>query len=62
MPARERVKEDSSDVRNFYSHGSIVISGRLIRIYVKRTSNEEPHGCFQMRFCINTSILTGFSC
>ncbi|MFQ6658403.1 hypothetical protein Gotur_027685 [Gossypium turneri] len=34
MPARERVKVDSSDVRSFYSHGSTVTSGRLIRFRI----------------------------
>ncbi|MBA0574813.1 hypothetical protein Golob_028060 [Gossypium lobatum] len=64
MPARERVKEDSSDVLSFYLPGSIVTSGRSIRSYVgicvKRTSNREPCGCFWMRFCIDTMILIGF--
>ncbi|MFQ6671291.1 hypothetical protein Gotur_035888 [Gossypium turneri] len=27
----------------------------------KRTSNREPRGCFQMRFCIDAVILTRFS-
>ncbi|MBA0575165.1 hypothetical protein Golob_027677 [Gossypium lobatum] len=64
MSAREQVKVDSSDVRSFYSHGSTVTFGRLIRfhirIYVKRTSNGEPNSCFQMKFCIDAVTLTGF--
>ncbi|MBA0576511.1 hypothetical protein Golob_027976 [Gossypium lobatum] len=63
MPAGEWVKVDSSDVRSFYWHGSTVTSGGLIRICigicVKRTSNGEPRGCFQMRFCIDSTTLTG---
>ncbi|MBA0789389.1 hypothetical protein Gotri_025954 [Gossypium trilobum] len=31
MLTGERVKVDSSDVRSYYSHGSIVISGKLIK-------------------------------
>ncbi|MBA0878776.1 hypothetical protein Goshw_016315 [Gossypium schwendimanii] len=62
MPVEKRVKVDSSDVREFYLPGSTVTSKRSIRIYVKRTSNGEPCGCFRMRFCINEVILTGFLC
>ncbi|MBA0635873.1 hypothetical protein Godav_024591 [Gossypium davidsonii] len=31
MPAGERVKVDSLDVRSYYSHSSTVISGKLIK-------------------------------
>ncbi|MBA0878093.1 hypothetical protein Goshw_026412 [Gossypium schwendimanii] len=62
MPAGERVNVDSSDVRSFYLPGSTVTSGRSIRICVKRTSNGKPSGYFQMRFCIDAAILTGFLC
>ncbi|MFQ6658359.1 hypothetical protein Gotur_027659 [Gossypium turneri] len=34
MSVGERVKVDSPDVRSFYSHGSTVISGRLIRFRI----------------------------
>ncbi|MBA0755142.1 hypothetical protein Gogos_020553 [Gossypium gossypioides] len=34
MFAGERVKVDSSDVHSFYSHGSTVTSGRLIRFCI----------------------------
>ncbi|MBA0575124.1 hypothetical protein Golob_027912 [Gossypium lobatum] len=63
MSTGERVKVDSSDVRSFYLHGSTITSERFIRflieICVKRTSNREPRGYFQMRFCIDAVTLTG---
>ncbi|MBA0630422.1 hypothetical protein Godav_002525 [Gossypium davidsonii] len=34
MPAGERVKVDSLDVRSYYSHGSTVISEKLIRFCI----------------------------
>ncbi|MFQ6650807.1 hypothetical protein Gotur_022377 [Gossypium turneri] len=34
MPAGERVKVDLSNVRSFYSHGSTVTSGELIRFRI----------------------------
>ncbi|MBA0638240.1 hypothetical protein Godav_022264 [Gossypium davidsonii] len=34
MPTGERVKVDSSDVRSYYSHGSTVISRKLIRFRI----------------------------
>ncbi|MBA0673282.1 hypothetical protein Goklo_029540 [Gossypium klotzschianum] len=34
MPAEERVKVDSSDVRSFYLPGSTVTSGRSIRSHI----------------------------
>ncbi|MFQ6669201.1 hypothetical protein Gotur_034547 [Gossypium turneri] len=34
MPAGERVKVDLSDVHSYYSHGSTVIFGKLIRFYI----------------------------
>ncbi|MBA0872412.1 hypothetical protein Goshw_013179 [Gossypium schwendimanii] len=34
MHARKRERVDSLDVRNFYSHGSIVTFGRLIRFHI----------------------------
>ncbi|MBA0636499.1 hypothetical protein Godav_024915 [Gossypium davidsonii] len=42
MPVGERVKVDSSDVCNFYSHGSTVTSRRLIRFRI-RSSLEIIH-------------------
>ncbi|MFQ6643714.1 hypothetical protein Gotur_017271 [Gossypium turneri] len=35
---------------------------QFFRIYVKRMSNGEPHGCFWMRFCIDATVLIGFPC
>ncbi|MBA0632080.1 hypothetical protein Godav_000888 [Gossypium davidsonii] len=35
MPTRELVKVDSSNVRSYYSHGSTVISGKLIRFCIR---------------------------
>ncbi|MBA0673305.1 hypothetical protein Goklo_024218 [Gossypium klotzschianum] len=34
MHARKWVRVDSSDVHSFYSHGSTVISGRLIGLRI----------------------------
>ncbi|MBA0815885.1 hypothetical protein Gohar_000610 [Gossypium harknessii] len=34
MSVEERVKVDSSDAHSFYSHGSTVTSGRLIRFHI----------------------------
>ncbi|MBA0667741.1 hypothetical protein Goklo_000789, partial [Gossypium klotzschianum] len=34
MPVGEQVKVDSLDVCNYYSHGSIVIFGKLIRFRI----------------------------
>ncbi|MBA0881120.1 hypothetical protein Goshw_013183 [Gossypium schwendimanii] len=62
MPAEERVKVDSSDVCSYYSHGSTVISCKLIRICKKRTLSGELHGCFRVRFCIGVVILIGSLC
>ncbi|MBA0667933.1 hypothetical protein Goklo_000935 [Gossypium klotzschianum] len=58
MPTGERVKVDSSDVRSYYSHGSTVISRKLIRFRIgickKKTLSGELCGCFWMRFCISS--------
>ncbi|MBA0853315.1 hypothetical protein Goshw_016013 [Gossypium schwendimanii] len=62
MPTGERVKVDSSDVCNYYSHGSTVISEKLIRICKKRTLSAKLRGCFRMRFCIGAVILIGSLC
>ncbi|MBA0634392.1 hypothetical protein Godav_024541 [Gossypium davidsonii] len=35
---------------------------KFCRIYVKRASNGDPRGCFQMRFCIDAVTLTRFPC
>ncbi|MBA0637105.1 hypothetical protein Godav_029978 [Gossypium davidsonii] len=35
MPVGERVKVDSLDVCNYYSHGSTIISGKLIRFRIE---------------------------
>ncbi|MBA0852454.1 hypothetical protein Goshw_005505 [Gossypium schwendimanii] len=34
MPDGEWVKVDSSDVHSYYSHGSTIISGKLIRFRI----------------------------
>ncbi|MFQ6654701.1 hypothetical protein Gotur_025581 [Gossypium turneri] len=34
MPVGERVKVDSLDVHSYYSRGSIVIFGKLIRFHI----------------------------
>ncbi|MBA0634918.1 hypothetical protein Godav_000080 [Gossypium davidsonii] len=60
MPVGEQVKVDSLDVCNYYSHGSIVIFGKLIRFRIgKRTLTGELCGYFRMRFCIGAVILIG---
>ncbi|MBA0878677.1 hypothetical protein Goshw_021631 [Gossypium schwendimanii] len=35
---------------------------QFFRIFKKRTSSEEPLGCFQMRSCIGVVISIGFLC
>ncbi|MBA0655827.1 hypothetical protein Goklo_008254 [Gossypium klotzschianum] len=43
MPAGERVKVDSSDAHSYYSHGSTVIFGKLIRFCIGSTLKTIRH-------------------
>ncbi|MBA0671821.1 hypothetical protein Goklo_028951 [Gossypium klotzschianum] len=57
MLARERVKLHRGGMTSQRRSG-----WKFCRICVKRTLNGEPHGCFQMRFCIDAVTLTVLPC
>ncbi|MBA0635367.1 hypothetical protein Godav_025224 [Gossypium davidsonii] len=65
MPIEEWVKVDSLNVHSYYSRGSIVIFGKLIRWQFfrtcrKKTLSGELSGYFWMKSCTGAVLLIGF--